>query len=135
VVILPHPVGSKLPALIDPDINVINLHELFSDTMGGYDYSTWFFRTDGHWHEAGNQMAAIQLYKVLARLTGSTAMDDVDIKLRLNTYYQSLPYGWRPSFWANGPVPSMGEVSKIVDTYLPLENIVDKTETEKLNRQ
>ena len=131
VVILPHPVDRKLPIFIDPDIDVINLYELFAATAGTYNYSTWFFEKDGHWDEAGNQMAAIQLYKLLEREIGATAMSDTQIKQQLYRYYQAIPYGWQPPRWVSETPTSNAELEDIRATYLPLEQ-PDKNDPQPL---
>lgn len=123
VVILPHPVDRKLPILIDPDIDVVNLYELFAAAAGTYNYSTWFFKKDGHWNEAGNQMAAIQLYKLLERETGNTAMSDQQIGQQLYRYYKAMPYGWQPSQWVSEIPTSSSELESIRASYLPLEQV------------
>ena len=121
VVILPHPVDRKLPIFIDPDMDVVNLYELFAATMGTYNYSTWFFKDDGHWAEAGNQMAAIQLYKLLEQETGSTAMSDEQIKQQLYRYYQAMPFGWEPPLWVSETPSKETELEQIRAKYMPLE--------------
>lgn len=122
VVILPHPVDRKLPIFIDPDIDVINLYELFAAAAGTYNYSTWFFKEDGHWAEAGNQMAAIQLYKLLEQETGSTAMSNEQIEQQLYRYYKAMPYGWQPPHWVRETTTNDTELQHIRATYLPLES-------------
>ena len=95
VVLLPLTDEHKAKDLIPDGITVIDLYELFSNGMENYNYSDWSFKNDGHWNEAGNQLAATYLYRFMEEELKLGKIPDDKLKRELNTYYSSFD-GWMP---------------------------------------
>ena len=104
VVLLPNqdPAASpRVPAILrEEDIATINLYDCF----GAYDaehyrtpwsHSPYRFKTDGHWNEAGNRLAAQCLYRVLEADRGLPALSAETLRTTLRRYYAAFG-GWRP---------------------------------------
>ncbi len=95
VVLLPLTDEHKAKDLIPDGITVIDLYELFSNGMKNYNYSDWSFKNDGHWNEAGNQLAATYLYRFMENELNLGRIPDDKLKRELYTYYSSFD-GWMP---------------------------------------
>ena len=97
VVLLPvTPVGPDVATvLLEEDIKVFDLYDCF----GGYDPahtdrpwrdSPYRFKNDGHWNEAGNQLAAICLYRFLEQEMGVPALSEGRLQTALLQYYTAF---------------------------------------------
>lgn len=97
VVLLPvTPVGPDVATvLLEEDIKVFDLYDCF----GGYDPahtdrpwrdSPYRFKNDGHWNEAGNQLAAICLYRFLEKEMGVPALSEGRLQDALFQYYTAF---------------------------------------------
>lgn len=95
VILLPRENEHKARSIIANDINVIDLYVLFRNSTENYDYNDWRFKNDGHWNEAGNLLAAINLYRFMERDLDLPAISEDMLKQRLYTYYSSFD-GWMP---------------------------------------
>lgn len=95
VVLLPSEREHKATSLIAKDINVIDLYELFDNSIDNYDYNDWRFKKDDHWNEAGNMLATTYLYRFMeGELDFPTASKNT-LEQWLYTYYSSFD-GWMP---------------------------------------
>ena len=100
VVFLPYPSRRTLPSeLIEDGFRVIDLYPLATEVVEDYDRREFRFRNDGHWNEAGNQLAAVLLHDSLSRgvLRGTAPVTKPD--RALFAYYNAFPDGWMPRRW------------------------------------
>jgi hypothetical protein len=86
------------------------------------DENSYKFKTDGHWDEEGNKLAAVFLFKFLARQLSIPQSDDEFIEQALYEYYSSFP----PSMVSARFVKKHADISsalnqKIRAKYLALE--------------
>jgi hypothetical protein len=121
VVLLPLTEEHKARDLIPDGISVIDLYELFSNGMENYNYSDWSFKNDGHWNEAGNQLAATYLYRFMENELNLGNIPEDKLKRELYTYYASFD-GWMPDekYLERSPV-NAEEKHYIKSKYLSLE--------------
>ncbi len=126
IVILPRLDEVRVTTILDEEFDVVNLYECFSDYVNGYQQMEWIsspyrFKKDGHWNEAGNQLATVCLYRFLEQELGLPVLSDEVLHEALFTYYSSFA-GWMPEArWIKEvPVPSHVREG-IRDKYLALE--------------
>lgn len=118
-------IRAELPA----DLNVLDLHSCFTKEIPDYDYNDWRFRSDGHWNEAANMVAAHCLYRHLERPLELPRRTDADLARVRYGYYRGLVAApdwegerWMPTApWAQTRPLAPDEARHIADTYLPLE--------------
>ena len=97
VVLLPsHP---PQPFVVDlltaEDIEVIDLYDCFRDTDPAHSRRLWTsspysFKTDSHWNEAGNRLAAVCLYRVLEEKTALPRLPENEMQEALFRYYAAF---------------------------------------------
>ena len=127
IVILPRLDEVRATTILDGKFDVINLYECFSDYVKEYHQREYLyqppyrFKKDGHWTEAGNQLAAVCLYRFLEQEEGLPALSDDGLRESLYRYYSSFE-GWMPDERWITQVPVPPHVQEgIRDKYLALE--------------
>ncbi len=105
VVLLPNqdPAASpRVPAILrEEDIATINLYDCFGSyyeehyQRKTWNYSSYRFKNDGHWNEAGNWLAARCLYRVLEADMQLPALSEETLRATLRGYYAAFG-GWMP---------------------------------------
>ena len=99
VVLLPHHIPAASPRvpdlLTEEDIETISLYDCF----GAYDAehysrpwqsSPYYFKSDDHWNEAGNRLAALCLYRVLEADMRLPALSEETLRTTLRRYYAAF---------------------------------------------
>lgn len=90
VVTLPHKAEETMSdLLVELGFAPINLYDRFDKIYP--DESSYRFKNDGHWNEEGNKLAAVFLFKFLARELSIPHSDDEFIEQALYEYYGSFP--------------------------------------------
>ena len=126
IVILPRLDEVRVTTILDEEFDVVNLYECFSDYVKDYQQREWRyqaqrFKRDGHWNEAGNQLAMVCLYRFLEPEVGLPVLSDTALREALFTYYSSFD-GWMPDERWIKQVPVPPHVHEgIRDKYLALE--------------
>ena len=88
VVILPRPPEDQAAVLIPPEVRTTNLFRCFDDHVTEYDFvPPWRFVSDSHWAEQGNMLAALCLYRFLARELNLPARSDGELLAQVHKYY------------------------------------------------
>ena len=88
-------------------VEVVNLYDCFGEHDPAHLSLTWAtspyrFRKDGHWNEAGNQLAAVCLYRFLEKKAGLSTLSEDGLREALYRYYSAFD-GWRPTnLWGGG---------------------------------
>ena len=130
IVLLPQwPTQPLLPAIID-DYTVVNLYECFREHGNGFDglYKSrlYRFKNDSHWNEAGNQLAAVCLYRFLEREMGLPRLAEDELREALYRYYSAFG-GLMPDQYRMKKVAvSLQELAGIREKYLALEHDQDE---------
>jgi hypothetical protein len=89
-VTLPHRAEETMSdLLVSLGFAPINLYDRFSKVYP--DEDSYRFKNDGHWNEEGNKLAAVFLFKSLARELSLPHADDAFIEQGLYEYYGSFP--------------------------------------------
>ena len=105
VVILPLPGAAQLFAKIDwpQSLTVLDLDPCFKAAFP--DGTGWRFKTDSHWNEAGNMVAADCLYRFLERRLEFPAAQDKALAEARHVYYQAFAQdpGWSGYRWTPSP--------------------------------
>ena len=121
------------PLLVDflenEDIEVMNLYDCFDRHDPAHDNRQWAnspfrFEHDGHWNEAGNQVAAVCLYRFFEGDMGLPKRSEEDIQETLSRYY--VAFGSGPPLNAGiegeGAAVSTETAAAIRRKYLALTN-------------
>ena len=102
VVLLPdNPPQPSVVALLSAEgVDVIDLSGCFGNADSAQNRRTWMqssyhFENDWHWNEAGNQLAAVCLYRVLEEKMRLPALSEEDLQAALHRYYAAFE-GWMP---------------------------------------
>lgn len=121
VVLLPREREFRLRSLMGPDIDVIDLYQLFRDSNPGYAWEDITFVHDPHWAEEGNRLVAMALYRRLAGELHVPEMSDAQLERALQVYYAAFSYGWQPA--SGSPIPEVPEreLRAIREKYAALE--------------
>ena len=125
VVLLPDspPQPSVVDLLNAEDVEVIDLSGCFGNADPAHTRRPWMqtpyrFKNDAHWNEAGNQLAAVCLYRVFEERMGLPMRTDEDLRATLYGYYAAFE-GWMP------PTPripvSLQTAAGIRETYNQLD--------------
>ena len=100
VVLLPvAPVHPDVAAvLIEEDVKVFDLYDCFSSYDPAHTDRSWRdspyrFKSDGHWNEAGNQLAAVCLYRFLEEKMGVPALSEKRVGEAIQKYYSAFVEG------------------------------------------
>ncbi len=126
IVILPRLDEVRVTTILDDEFDVINLYDCFSEYVKDYQQREWRyqaqrFKRDGHWNEAGNQLATVCLYRFLEQEVGLPVLSDTALREAFFTYYSSFE-GWMPDERWIKQVPVPPHVQEgIRDKYLALE--------------
>ena len=106
VVMLPLPTTPAMLAEIASEADVIDLHECFRgyDAAHGNSREAWLgspyrFQNDGHWNEAGNQLAAVCLYRYIEQDANLLRLSEDALREALYRYYSAFrdrEVGWMP---------------------------------------
>ena len=97
VVLLPNlpPEPHVVDLLEKEDIEVVDLYDCFGNHDPAHKERAWAnspyrFRNDGHWNEAGNQLAAICLYRFLAGKVGLPSLSEDRLWQAISRYYAAF---------------------------------------------
>ena len=122
VVVLPFLDRKTVQAIFPMHLDVLYLHECFSDMIPNFDYDDWTFRTDAHWNEAGNMVAAHCLYRFLEEEAGLPSLSDAALANARREYYAAVHTGsWSPlPEWVAGPVRPSLDAAGIAAKYMQL---------------
>ena len=126
IVILPRLDEVRVTTILDDEFDVINLYDCFNEYVKDYQQREWRyqaqrFKRDGHWNEAGNQLATVCLYRFLEQEVGLPVLSDTALREAFFTYYSSFE-GWMPDERWIKQVPVPPHVQEgIRDKYLALE--------------
>ena len=100
VVLLPNlPPDPHVVALLEEeDIEVVDLYACFRNHDPAHNDREWAnspyrFKNDGHWNEAGNQLAAVCLYRFLERKAGLPKRSEDELWEALSGYYAAFGEG------------------------------------------
>ena len=97
VVVLPYMDRRIVQGIFPEQLEVVYLFDCFDDMIPGFDDADWRFRTDAHWNEAGNMMAAHCLYRLLERETKASRLSETALANGLQEYYSAVGTGnWSP---------------------------------------
>ena len=123
VVLLPgrSPQPSIVALLRAEDVEVIDLYACFrapdtSRPQRREEASFYHFKKDYHWNEAGNRLAAVCLYRVLAEKTGLPPLSESRLSEALFRYYATFG-----GFGGRGDQFSLETAAAIREKYTPLE--------------
>jgi hypothetical protein len=94
-VLLPVYEDHSIRHLFSEEFDVIDLYEMADRGIANYDYHDWRFVNNAHWNEAGNQLAASYLYRVIEHELGLSPMSTDALKEEVHTYYAAFD-GWMP---------------------------------------
>jgi hypothetical protein len=108
--------------LFGEEYTVINLYEKYTGGIDNYNYSHYSFRNDGHWNEAGNQLAAVYLYRFLEQEAWLAPRSDEEVMEALFTYYSAFADEWMPKEWVKKTAASVEVLAGIRGKYLALED-------------
>ena len=133
VVVLPLPTSSAMLAEIGSVAGVSDLHECFReyDATHGNSREAWLgspyrFQNDGHWNEAGNQLAAVCLYRWLEQDANLPRLSDDGLREALYRYYAAFrdrETGWMPGErWAKAVPVAPAELAGIRRKYSPFDD-------------
>ena len=133
VVVLPLPMSSAMLAEIGSEGGVIDLHECFRehDATHTNSHRVWLnspyrFQNDGHWNEAGNQLAAVCLYRWLERDANLPRLSEDGLREALYRYYAAFrdrETGWMPAErWAKAVPVAPAELAGIRRKYSPFDD-------------
>lgn len=132
VVVLPTPTSRRMPAVIGSEAGMIDLNECFrgydathansrDDLQEQWRRSPYRFRNDGHWNEAGNQLAAVCLYRWLEQDANLPRLSEDGLREALYRYYAAFrgrETGWMPGGrWAKAVPVSPAEAAGIRRKY------------------
>lgn len=133
VVVLPLPTSSAMLAEIGSEAGVIDLNECFReyDATHANSHRVWLnspyrFQNDGHWNEAGNQLAAVCLYRWLERDANLPRLSEDGLREALYRYYAAFrdrETGWMPGErWAKAVPAAPAELAGIRRKYSPFDD-------------
>ena len=93
--------------LLEEDIKVFDLYDCFgahdpAHTARPWRDSPYRFKYDGHWNEAGNQLAAVCLYRFLEEEMGLPALSEERLGEALGSYYSAVVEGGTPRIPGGG---------------------------------
>lgn len=124
VVVLPYMRQTDVDRIIPAPLDVLYLEECFSRLIPDYDYSDWRFRSDAHWNEAGNMVAAHCLYRFLEEEAGLPRLFDIELANARYEYYQAIATNnWMPPrTWAKQPARNAHDPAEISAKYTALDH-------------
>ena len=120
IVVLPTIAAHNLSTHIPKEHRIVDLFDMFTENIPGYDWGEMTFENDGHWAEIGNMYAAIALKQYLTNESFDFS-GNAEINSQLDCYYQAFGNLWRPE---NIPQSKKCERSKrewVKNRYIPLE--------------
>ena len=126
VVVLPYMTRESMQWVFPKHLDVVYLRECFSDMIPHFDYYDWSFRSDPHWNEAGNMVAAHCLYRLLEAEMGMPPISDAALASARHSYYAAVDTGgWSPpSAWV-APVAASAQPTldpaRIAAKYMQLD--------------
>ena len=112
--------------LREEDFETVSLYHCFGNRDETFfqlhwEESPYRFRNDGHWNEAGNQLAAICLYRFLEQKIEIPLLSEDALSEVLHRYYTALG-GWNPMNMERGRVAIFPKtVAAIREKYQALE--------------
>jgi len=122
VVLLPKARSIRFKDIIDADFNIIDLYEIFRDSIVDYKFKTHCsFKRDPHWGERCNMQTALHLNRFLESELQLSPIPQDQLTRFLHTYYSAFDYGWRPEFSIPFPPASQKDILRIRNKYIPLE--------------
>ena len=131
IVLLPQPgTAGQYHRRVRPGLfHIFDLRDCFEDEIPGYVWEDWRFRSDGHWNEAGQMVAAHCLYRFLEGRLGLQRASHEELALVRYAYYRAFAddAGWQghrftPSPpWASPAPADTAEAARIRSKHLALE--------------
>lgn len=113
--------------LREEDFETVSLYHCFGNRDETFfqlhwEESPYRFRNDGHWNEAGNQLAAICLYRFLEQKIEVAPLSEDALSEVLHRYYTAFG-GWNPMNMESGSVAILPKtVAAIREKYQALED-------------
>ena len=112
--------------LLEEDIKVFDLYDCFgvhdpAHTARPWHDSPYRFKYDGHWNEAGNQLAAVCLYRFLEEEMGLPALSEERLGEALGSYYSAVVEGGTPRTPGGGADVASHAAVGIREKYLALD--------------
>ena len=126
IVTLPRRESLTVNAIIDDDFHVINLYDCFAGHNPGFTGREWIgqpyrFRKNGHWNEAGNQLAAVCLYRLLESEIGLPEMSQERLREEFYKYYSAFDEWTSDEVWVKKTPVSEQELAAIRTKYRSFE--------------
>ena len=124
VVVLPFLSRKTLQGVFPMHLDVVYLHDCFRDMIPSFNYYVdWSFRSDKHWNEAGNMVAAHCLYRFLEEDAGLPPLSDAALAKARHEYYAAVDTGnWSPSpAWVARPAQPTLDAARIAAKYMQLD--------------
>lgn len=123
VVVLPYLDRRSAQAIFPMHLDVVYLHDCFSDMIPNFHYDDWAFRSDAHWNEAGNMVAAHCLYRLLEEEAGLPPLSDAALANARHEYYAAVNTGnWSPPpEWVAQPARPTLDAARIAAKYMQLD--------------
>ena len=125
--------------LLEEDIKVFDLYDCFgahdpAHTDRPWRDSPYRFKHDVHWNEAGNQLAAVCLYRFLEEEMGVPALSEERLGEALQRYYSAVVEGWIPRTPEGRDVAShtgvgIREKYVVLDSSDPFQTLKDELRT------
>jgi hypothetical protein len=81
----------------------------------------WRFKNDGHWNEAGNQLAAVYLYRFLEKETNLLPLSADKLNEEIYAYYAAFSGRWMPELWVKKLPVSPNKSARIKAKYTAIE--------------
>ena len=123
VVVLPYLDRKSVQAVFPMHLDVVYLHECFSDMIPNFHYYDWTFRSDAHWNEAGNMVAAHCLYRLLEEEAGLQPLSEAELANARHEYYAAVrTVNWSPPpEWVARPAQPTSDAARIAAKYMQLD--------------
>lgn len=122
IVLLPRHWESSIYSLVKDDFNVIDLYQIFNNTIDHYIYSDYKLKNDIHWNETANLVTAVSIYRYLKKMINIPLLSNKMQENALSIYYSSFSNHWIPGILVEiTPVPQE-KVLSIKNKYLALES-------------
>ena len=123
VVVPPYMNRESVQGVFPTQLEVSYLLECFIDEIPQFHYSDWRFRTDAHWNEAGNMVAAHCLYRLLEESGDLPLLSEAALANARHKYYSAVGTGWNPpADWVAPLTTSTASAAGIVSKYMELDD-------------
>ncbi len=123
IVLLPRHWENLIADLIAEEFNIINLYQIFNNSVENYSYSDFKFKHDDHWNENGNFLAALHLYQFIEKKFNISPLSSLKQKEHLFIYYSAFHNGWIPNTFVTKTPASENQLIKINRKYSTMPQI------------